>query len=203
MEDFLNTLVKLPIATKLGALAALVVAVTAVNVFVWPNVSDIVTQTERQQQQLRRLQDDLSKKQAIANSLNEYRRKMEVLEQQLKEALTEMPEEVKMDDLLTQLEELAKKAGLQLSSLTPQNEGTGEGGFYYSIPIKMQVEGGYNEIAVFLDSVSKLKRIVNVNNITLASPKTEADKVVLKAEYLATTFRFAGNKADKGKQARR
>ncbi len=195
MEELLSRIVKLPLATKAGVLVGLIAAITALNYFVLPGVSDIYTKTERAQRQYRTLQADLTKKQAIANNLTEYRREMEVLQEQLKEALTEMPEAVDMDDLLSQLASLAKKAGLNLTNIAPKAESR-QGGFYYRIPIQMQVTGSYNEIAVFLDSVSKLKRIVNVNNISLGSPKMEADKAILKASYLATTFRFSGQQAN-------
>ena len=75
---------------------------------------------------------------------------------------------------------------------------------YYKIPIKMQVEGSYNEIGVFLDSVGKLRRIVNVTDISPDNPKARNEKIILKAEYLATTFRFAGNEEkEKGKKGKK
>lgn len=205
MEDILNNLIKLPFVTKVAALAGAIVAMTAVNYFVWPGISGIYEKTTRTERKLATLQEDLDKKQAIANHLNQYRKELEVVEQRLREALTEMPEEVKIDQFLSQLSELAKKAGLTLQSIQPQSESK-EAGFYYKIPIKMKVEGGFHEIAVFLDSVSKLKRIINVNNISLGSPKMKADKIVLTANYLATTFRFAGDQATgkgKGKKSKR
>jgi type IV pilus assembly protein PilO len=35
-----------------------------------------------------------------------------------------------------------------------------------------------------------MRRIVNVTNIKLATPTVKNDKVILKADFLATTFRF-------------
>ncbi len=89
-----------------------------------------------------------------------------------------------------QLNEVGVKAGLQLSSVEPgleQKEGT-----FYSkkIPVKLSMIGNYHEIAAFFDLVGKLKRIVNISDITLKSPEKRGDKVVLKVDCLATTFRF-------------
>jgi len=199
MEELIAKLVKIPTGTKVGAVAGLAVLVTLGNYFVMPGISDIQDKTARLEKMRLEKEADLTKKQQVANNLDQYKRQLEVVEQRLKEALTEMPEAIKIDDLLTQLSELAKKAGLSMRSLQPMSESKG-GQFYYKIPIKMSVEGGYHEIAVFLDSVSKLKRIVNVNNIDFGAPKVRADKVMLDAKYLATTFRFTGEskKSEKG-----
>ncbi len=202
MEELFDRIVKLPLGMKLGALVGIVAVVTATNYFVWPGVSDMYSDIERKQRELAKLEQDRTKKQAIANNLNQYRRRLELLEQELAEALTEMPEDLRMDDLLTQLAELAKKAGLNLASIEPQSES--RAAMYYKIPIKMKVEGSYHEIGVFLDSVGKLRRIVNVTDISLGSPKPKNEKIILKAEYLATTFRFAGNaEKDAGKKGKK
>ncbi|MDF1564912.1 MAG: type 4a pilus biogenesis protein PilO [Deltaproteobacteria bacterium] len=194
MEELISKLVKIPLGTKLGALAGVVVLVTAANYFLFPGIAEIEEKTVRLERTRAEREAEFTKKQQVANNLDQYKRQLEVVEQRLKEALTEMPEDIRIDDLLTQLSELAKKAGLSMRTLKPMAEAR-DGEFYFKIPIKMSVEGGYHEIAVFLDSVSKLKRIVNVNNIEFGSPKVLADKVVLSARYMATTFRFAGDSA--------
>ena len=54
----------------------------------------------------------------------------------------------------------------------------------------MAVSGNYHEIAVFLDALSKLARIVNVTNIKMSTARMAGDKLVVSASYVATTFRF-------------
>jgi type IV pilus assembly protein PilO len=61
----------------------------------------------------------------------------------------------------------------------------------------MAVTGNYHEIGVFLDSVSKLARIVNVTNIKMGGVKTVNEKLVVNASYVATTFRFLPQEAAK------
>ena len=62
--------------------------------------------------------------------------------------------------------------------------------FFAKIPIKMSVSGNYHEIAMFLQEVAGMRRIVNVNNIKLSSASTRNEKVILSSDFLATTFRF-------------
>lgn len=54
----------------------------------------------------------------------------------------------------------------------------------------MKISGNYHSIAVFYDKVAKLARIVNVTDISLKEPKLENKKVILEAEFTATTFKF-------------
>ena len=69
------------------------------------------------------------------------------------------------------------------------------------IPIKMALTGNYHEVAMFLQSLANLRRIVNVNNIQLGSPTLKSEKVVLNTSFVATTFRFLDPKTqgDKNK----
>ena len=52
------------------------------------------------------------------------------------------------------------------------------------------MRGTYHDVALFLDRVKRLDRIVNVANIQLAKPHLEGDRMLLDAACTATTFRF-------------
>jgi type IV pilus assembly protein PilO len=123
-------------------------------------------------------------KQSIANNLAQFRHEKEILERRLAQALTELPNEANIDDLIRSLSEIGTKSGLIINSIDPQGEQ--KQSFYASIPIVMSVTGNYHEIGVFLDSLSKLARIVNVTNKMGARPPP---KLVVSATC-GDTFRF-------------
>jgi type IV pilus assembly protein PilO len=185
-QDLLNSINKAPLGTKLGVVLALVGALTFAN---WYFFID-PTQTTIQQRQgtLRGLEDELIQKQSIANNLAQFKHEKEILERRLAQALTELPNEANIDDLIRSLSEIGTKSGLVINSIDPQGEQ--KQSFYASIPVVMSVTGNYHEIGVFLDSISKLARIVNVTNIKMSSAKTINEKLVVQASYVATTFRF-------------
>ena len=58
----------------------------------------------------------------------------------------------------------------------------------------------YHEIAMFLQEVANLRRIVNVTDLKLGSPSTRGDKVLLNSEFVATTFRFIDVKKEEPKK---
>jgi type IV pilus assembly protein PilO len=193
VEKFLDSVVKLPIAAKVGVVAGVVLALTLLNYFVvgmafGPSISDIELRIRRGRAEQARLDKEYIEKTAIANNLNQFRREKELLEQQLREALAELPEEKNIEDLLQLFQDRAIKAGLKIDSIEPKPPTTER--FYARIPIPMTVKGNYHEIATFFDSLGRMRRIVNVSDLALSDPKDVGGKMVLSGKFLVTAFMF-------------
>jgi type IV pilus assembly protein PilO len=192
MDKYLDRIVKAPPAVKFGGLAALIVLMTAANFFFV--IQPLEDEMEAQLAEQRKLENELAEKSEIAQNLNERRREMDVLEQRFNEALTQLPENKDIEELLAQLNDIGKKAGLEISRVEPGPESVGGGEFFARIPIKMVVSGNYHEIGMFLQEVANMRRIVNVNNIRLDGARVKNEKVMLNSSFLATTFRFVNTK---------
>ncbi|MFY2561397.1 type 4a pilus biogenesis protein PilO [Corallococcus terminator] len=192
MDKYLDQFVKATPAVKYGGLAAAIVLMTVANYFLLIDPTE--TQIKQQISARRTLDLDLAEKSEIAQNLNERRREMDVLEQKLAEALTELPEKKDVEELLAQINDIGKKSGLEISLVQPDREYVGGGEFFARIPIRMTVSGNYHEIAMFLQEMANMRRIVNVNNINLGQPTLKNEKVVLQSSFLATTFRFVETK---------
>ncbi len=186
MDEIIDKVLKAPPLQRWGGLAAFLVVITLLNfvLLVRPELATL----ENQAGQQRALDSQLQEKSEIAQNLNERRREMDVLQQKLDEALAELPENADLDELLAQLNEIGRKSGLEISAVEPAPEESAQ--IYVKIPIKMALTGNYHEVAMFLQSLANLRRIVNVNNIQLGSPTLKAEKVVLNTSFVATTFRF-------------
>jgi len=198
MEQLIDRVVKASVGVKVGVVAVFVCAITALNYFVigFPTfsgaISELETKIVRVQAEQKKLDGDYIEKTAIANNLNQFRREKELLEQRLADALSELPDDKKIDELLQAFQDRGTKAGVEILTIEPQAQQAE--GFYARIPIPMTVQGNYHEIATFLDSLGRLRRIVNVNNLALDSPKDVNGKVVLTSKFLATTFMFVDPK---------
>jgi type IV pilus assembly protein PilO len=192
-QELLTRVTKVPLPQKLVAVGVVVAGITAANWFV--AVGPTLEVIQQRQAEQRRLEDDLIQKQSIANNLAQFRHEKEILERRLQQALTELPNEANIDDLIRSLSEVGNKSGLIINTIEPMGEQRQS--FYASIPIVMAVTGNYHEIGVFLDSLSKLARIVNVTNIKMGGVKTVNEKLVVNASYVATTFRFLPQEAAK------
>ena len=193
MDELINRLLKAPPLYRWGGVAVAVVLITLANflLFVNPVEGAITGQQVRQ----RLLDAQLQEKSEIAQNLNERRREMDVLQQKLDEALSELPEEADVDELLAQLNDVGRKSGLEIATVEPTAEQPAQ--IYVKIPIRMSVTGNYNEVALFLQEVANMRRIVNVNNLRLSTPQVRAEKVVLTADFIATAFRFLDQNAAK------
>ncbi|MBK7860392.1 MAG: type 4a pilus biogenesis protein PilO [Archangiaceae bacterium] len=192
MEQLIEALNKAPNSVKWGGLAALIVAITAANFVFF--VQDAADRIAAQQGEQRTLEQQLAEKKAIADNLTDRRREMDQLDQKLQEALTELPEQKDIDELLAQLNDVGKKSGLEIARVEPSAEVPES--FFARIPVKMTVSGNYHEIALFLQEVANMRRIVNVNNIKLGvnNSLSKPEKVVLNSDFMATTFRFVDPK---------
>ena len=186
MEQWIEKFLKAPSSVKWGGAAGLLVLLTALNFFFMIQPADDLIEQGKATQ--RDLDTKLAEKTAIAQNLNEQRLEMDRLERDLGEALTELPETANIDGLLAQLNDSGKKAGLEIAKVEPQPQVSES--FFARIPIKMAVIGNFQEIAMFFQEIANMRRIVNVSNIKLGTPVSRSDKVILQAEFIATTFRF-------------
>jgi type IV pilus assembly protein PilO len=194
MEQFLERIAKAPVGAKLAGVAVVIGLVTVLNYLVigvslGPSISEIEDRIIRVNSDQHKLDGELIEKQAIANDLNRFRKERELLEQRLKQALAELPEQKNLDELLQMFQDQAQKSGLEIVSIVP--DAPASAGFYVKIPIKMRVSGNFHEIATFFDALGRLRRIVNVGTITLDSPKDVSGKVTVAGSFVATTFMFA------------
>ena len=193
MEKLIERIVKAPLGAKLGVVAGGIVLLTVLNYFVVGMDFDLsISATEDKIRQAAQQQAQLDKeyieKTAIANNLNQFRREKELLEQQLNEALAELPEDKKIEDLLQLFQDRAIKAGLKIGSIEPKPPVSER--FYAKIPIPMTVTGNYHEIATFFDSLGRMRRIVNVSEVALDTPKDVNGKIILNGRFLVTAFMF-------------
>ncbi len=133
----------------------------------------------------------LQKNQKIANNLAVYRAEYEKMQVKLDEALGELPLKKEIPSLLTNIGDLAKEKGLEILRFKPTGETVK--GFYAEVPVALKLTGSYHQAAAFFDAVSRMERIVNIQNLTMGSAKDVKGKTTLKVDCTAITFRFVDN----------
>ncbi|SEA65217.1 type IV pilus assembly protein PilO [Desulfuromusa kysingii] len=144
-------------------------------------------------------QTKLQKNQKIANNLDVYRAEYEKMQIKLNKALGELPLQKEIPSLLTNIGELAKEKGLDILRFKPSGEKSQ--GFYADVPVALKLTGSFHQAAAFFDAVSKMERIVNVQNLTLGGAKDIDGKTSLSVDCNALTFRFVENYVEpKGKK---
>lgn len=190
MDNLIARIAKVPLPQRLAVMVVLLLVIAAGTYFM--AIQPLEEKIVRHDSRIAQLDTELVKKKAIARDLTRYRVEVERLKQRLNEALTLLPNEAEIPELLQKLASLVQQSDLVMKQFEPTGEVVQ--GFYARIPVKMAIVGNYHSIAVFYDKVAKLARIVNVTDIKLKSPKVENKRIVLEAEFVATTFKFVETK---------
>jgi type IV pilus assembly protein PilO len=134
------------------------------------------------------MQKESDRKVSEASQMQGRQKDVEELDKQLKLAITRLPDEKEIPELLSSVSNLGKDSGLDILVFRQKPEAYQE--FYAEVPVEMQVRGGYHQVAVFLDQVGKLDRIVNVSDLSMKDPKPIEDTMIVQAGAQVTTFRF-------------
>lgn len=198
MDPRLEKILKLPLYQRVLILVTLMLVIA--GLFVYLMYLPLREEMVSLQQKDASLQSKIQEDQRIADNLPKFKAEFEKMEALLNDALTELPNEKEIPNLLTSITALAKENGLNVTLFKPGAEKPM--GFYAEVPVELKMVGSFHEVALFSDAVAKLPRIVNINNLTLASPKDDGGRVLLAINCLATTFRFieGGTAVDAGKQ---
>ncbi|OHE57439.1 MAG: pilus assembly protein PilO [Thiobacillus sp. GWE1_62_9] len=178
----LKTLADWPMPTKLGALALLCVAIVVAGWWLdWRGGMEALSAAKQKETQLRSV-FTTKKNQAI--NLEAYTKQLADIEQAFGALLKQLPNKQEMDALITDVNQAGLGRGLQFDLFKPETETVSE--FYAETPIRVKVTGGYHDIAAFVSDVSKLSRIVTLQNIALMPAKDG----VLNMDAIVKTYRY-------------
>jgi len=135
------------------------------------------------------LQTRVAKAKKDAENLEKYRKEYKEAQGKFKLALQLLPDKKEIPSLLEGISKSGRQSGLEFLLFKPGKEIRKE--FYAEIPVKIEVTGGYHNLAVFFAKVAQLPRIVNISGVSIkgASP-TQESKEALKASCTATTYQF-------------
>ena len=117
-----------------------------------------------------------------------YEMELQQLVADLKLALKELPEDREIPGLLKGISALGKKVGLEVRRFTVLPENMRE--YVAEVPVSLEVQGSYHEVAMFFDRLSKMNRIVYISEIEMSEPEERGGKVYLTVTGNAVTFRF-------------
>jgi type IV pilus assembly protein PilO len=184
----LEQITKLPKAARIGIIAGLGVLLVIGYFFLFYQEKNQQLKDLRAQEL--ELQRKLSEVRAVAANISAFESEIADLEIKLKTALRQLPNEKELEVLLTDISNLGKTAGVEIKSFKRSEEVIHD--FYAEVPIQIELEGEFHDIAQFFDLMSKLPRIVNMGALTIGVTRENEDATVLSVKGTATTFRFVG-----------
>ena len=172
-----------PAAPKLGVLLLALIAIVCASYFLdWTSQIEAIDGAKAKEGQLRDTFID-KKKQAI--DLDAYRKQLADIEKAFGTLLKQLPSKYEMEALLTDINQAGLGRGLQFELFKPAaTENLTE--FYAELPINIRVTGSYHDMGAFASDISKLSRIVLLNDIALTQIKDGG----LAMDAVAKTYRY-------------
>jgi type IV pilus assembly protein PilO len=150
---------------------------------------------------LAELKQDVAVKQKVAAEKDKYVRDLKKLRETFQLALTKLPDKKEIPGLFESVSVAGRNSGIDFLLFEPlptiirnnaeqkgkNQEGLGSGDkgdkakpedekFYTDIPISVKVSGTFQNTLEFFDKVSKLPRIINVENLVLGDRKQTKGK---------------------------
>jgi type IV pilus assembly protein PilO len=179
------SLAKLPWYAQIGAFVGISIAGAGAFYYFYEMKEQVAM--EEQARELSTIRGRISRGQAMARQLPEFRAETETLEARLASLKPILPDERDVGDLLRRVQTLATQSNLQVRGFKPEAITTKE--MHAEWPISLQLEGNYHNLGVFLDRVSKFPRIINIGGLTLASKTAGSTPTAsMTIQATATTF---------------
>ena len=196
LEDFNNIDFKnagsLPLPVKAVLLAGLLLILLGLGYyFMWSPSLDELDKAKSKEQELRQIFLD-KKSQSI--NLQGYKEQMVEIEKTFGALLKQLPDKSQMDGLLTDINQAGLGRGLEFELFKPGQETQAE--FYAEMPISIKVVGNYHDLGAIATDISKLSRIVTLNDLTIAPVSAAKDakpgpnSEMLVMEAVAKTYRY-------------
>ena len=155
--------------------------------------------------ELSKLTKELSESRAITRDLEKFKGQVEKLNEELKDALTQLPNEKEIPEILKNISSLGKESNLEFTLFRPKPEEPQQ--FYAKVPIELVALGSYHNIGIFFDKVSKLPRIINVVDFNMTRAKEIKGRseleILVKTSCMINTYRFIEKKSEEKKSEKK
>ena len=185
----------IPLEQKFKLVLAAVFLILPVVIFFFtffkPN-TDELSRLNKQKVTLEKKLEQVKKK---ARNKERLQKELEETQVVFDEAAKLLPKEQEIPQLLRDISALGRNAGLDFLAFKPGQDAPKD--FYAEIPVNINVNGPYHNLGFFLDQVSKLDRIVTVDNIKMGGPNMDAGEMLLASSCTLKTYRFTNKELPK------
>ena len=181
-----NDIGRWPLVFRVAVIALVFVAVTSAGIW-FTIVKDKAPVLKRAQAEEQELRVTFENKQRKAANYDAYKAQLAQIEQSFGTMLRQLPGETEIPSLIVDISQTGLAAGLQEKLFQPQAEIPRD--FYAEKPIKIQLSGGYHEMANFVSGIAALPRIVTLHDINI-TPESQGSFDSLSLEVTAKTYRY-------------
>ncbi|MCC6668706.1 MAG: hypothetical protein DYH15_11440 [Nitrosomonas sp. PRO4] len=182
-----SSLAKLPLVAKIGIGAGLLVLVAVAYFVVF--YGDLASSIKAAQGKERQLREELAEARKAEFAYQKDLAELTEREQRARELEKILPKSTEYPSFLSAIQAVANVSGVALTAWTPTEESPDK--FYSRVPMKLELNGKFHQVAKFFYGVGQLDRIINMENISATEPQVkEGNEVMIKVDVLATAFRM-------------
>ncbi len=150
-------------AAILGAILAVALAYVCETYWFKGIRQDITSRTN----DLEVLKQKVREGKVAEGRLPQFREEAERLETELQRLLRILPTAKQTDEIIKKVKSLTERGNFRFTTFQPQAFVKKD--FYTEWPISVQLDGGYHDLAMFFDRLSRFSRIVNVESLRIAA----------------------------------
>ena len=171
-------LIKMPQKQKLLILGGTIILVVTFYLWQWyfPVREEIVNYKNQKME----LEKKLKTLQGVQKEIDKFKAEIAILTSQYQKQSEILPHEEELPKLLNSIVDLSKETGVMIKAFTPGAIQKLEN--YQEMGVNLKLLGNFHSLAAFMDRIGKLKRIVNVEDITLGNPNLYNGKILLNSE---------------------
>ncbi len=158
------------------------------GIFAWLAYLPMADDIAKTEQEVSKLEQKLNQVVVKARAEKKLQAEYAEADLQFQEALKLLPNTKEIPALLRTITQMGTDSQLDFILFSPQRETVQD--FYMEIPVSIEVNGTYNNVAVFFDKVGKMERIVNILNVSMTPVKERS--TILNTKCDAVTYRFKG-----------
>lgn len=148
-----------------------------------------------QETELTRLQAEIQKAKAFEKSLDERRQKLSQLQEELSSIKLSIGESIELPIFIKEVVTEAKKLGITVTSYKPGPRKTLD--FYNEQEFIFDIKGIYVQVMVFMERLSKLSRLIKVDDYALKPISSQTSKYVeLQSQLVLKAFFYQKSKED-------
>jgi len=199
----IDSILKLPTPKKVLILVIILCAMA--GLYLWRFFLPGQEEFSAAQREGSKLENELNNSKAIARDLQKYNEQVARLNEELRNALTQLPNEKEIPEILKTISGLGKESNLEFTLFKPRPEQPQE--FFADVPIDLVALGSYHNVGIFFDKVSKLPRIINVIDFNLTKAKDikgkNENEILLTTSCMIRTYRFIEKKSEEKKSEKK
>jgi type IV pilus assembly protein PilO len=186
IEKFAELVEKLHILYRILIATGFIVVfvITYLFLFIMPQFEEI----ESLQDKNKNLQDQLTRSKLQSLKLEPTKKLAADAEKRFDLERRVLPENEEIRRLLESVARLKQESGLTFTLFKPEEEIVKD--FYAEIPISMKLTGHFHNVGVFFDKLSKLSRLVHVNNFKVTHSESPDDFSLVEVTCQAITYQF-------------